>query len=474
MKKFLLVIFCVASLPSFAQFTVNRKIAQRWDKYVGNSWQGQDSLIFLYDAYGNQTFRFAVAGQTGNWLNNYRTTTTYDAQQNESTRTLENWSSNGWDKISKYSYTYNSSNLETQVLYQTWNTATSGWKNTGRLVTTYNGSQLKSQYDSYTWDGSTWQPGTRQLFSYNASNELITHEYYFFDGFVFAKQERNQYQHAFGFVSSQITSIPDGSSNWVPQTRILSLINGSASPPHPVSRRTQSRDLVNSTWVDSLRVSYSYNGNLLIQSERERYFPFTTTWVNQELSTFAYNGSSLLTDEKNYTYSQSTSSYLNNLRKVFTYNGNNLNDQITFYDDDGSGGWKTNAKAQLTYNTNDSLVYRLNENYSNASFVPHEQFFYHYKDIPVGLKDYNNLFNEAVLYPNPSTEAIKIRTNEKINGAYTSSIYNLKGQKIWSQFNNKNAPLEEFDISFLPQGNYILQINEVATGRLQHFKFGKQ
>jgi len=473
MKHLLLALTLALSLPSYAQLNVNRKIGQRWDKFVGGNWQGQDSLVFWYDTYGNETFRFAVEGQSGSWINNHRTTTNYDANQNISSETYENWSSNGWDKINKYSYSYNGANQKTETLYQTWNTTSNAWRNSGKIVNTYNGSQLRTKLESFTWDGNAWQPGTRQLFSYNGMNEIASQEYYVFTNSVFEKQERKDYLYAFGFTSSVIISTPDANDVWDPKTRILNLVNGSAVPPYIATSRTQRRNQVISNWEDSLRTTFSHTNGLLVQSESERYYPNTTSWVNLNLNTYDYNLNNLLIEEKNLSYSPSTSNYENTTRKLLTYNGNNLNDQTTYYVSDGSNGWTESAKDQMSYDSNDSLIYRLNENYSNASFTPNEQYFYHYANVPVGLKNYNDLFTNAQLYPNPSSDFVRIQTTDKMNGAYVATIYNLEGKKVWSQFSNKAAQELKFDIAHLSLGNYVLQIAEVSTGKLQHFKFSK-
>ena len=475
MKKIILLLLCSITIQSFGQLTVNRKIGQRWDKFTSNAWDGQDSIIFNYNPFGLESNRFAEKGLGNNtWLFNFRITSTYDAQQNVTSVTRENWTSTGWLYLTKYTYAYNAGNLQTEVLYQVWNTSSNAWRNNGRIISSYSGS-LKTKVETFGWDGTIWQPTTRQNLSYDASNLLLNHEFYSFSNSIFEKVERRQYQYAFGFVSSYIRSISDSSgANWELSTRTLSSINGSAIPPRISLYSVQSRDLDNNLWVDSLKTSYSYANNLLSMTETERYYPSTTSWTNISLNTYFYNGNNLLSEEKNQTYSQSASSYQNTLRKLLTYNATNLNEQTTFYGDDGNGGWTETERDQMMFNTNDSLIYRLNEDYQNNAFTSNEQYFYHYANVPVGVADYNNLFTRALLYPSPSATFIAIDTKEKINGTHQANIYSLEGKKVWSQTNSKAIAELKYNTSNLSTGNYILQIVELSSGKAQHFKFSKK
>ncbi len=477
MKKIYLLLLCFITIQAFCQTTVHRKIGQRWDKFANNVWEGQDSIVFNYNAFGQESDRFAEKGQSNNtWLFHFRITSTYDAQQNVTSVTRENWTSTGWVNLTKYTYAYNSSNAQTETLYQVWNTTSNAWRNNGRIVNTYNSNQDKTLIETFGWDGTAWQPTSRQNLSYDASNALVNHEFYNYNNGNFDKLERRQYQYAFGFVSSFIYSIPDSSgNNWELNSRTISLINGSATPPRISSSTVQSRDLDNNQWVDSLKTTYSYNtNNLLAMTESERYNPATSIWNSVNLNTYSYNTNNLLSEEKNQTYSQSSSSYQNTLRKVLSYNGNNLNEETTYYGNDGNNGWVETERDQMSYNTNDSLIYRLNETYQSNTFVSNEQYFYHYADIPVGLTDYNNLFSQALLYPNPGTEFIAVDTKERINGAYLGNIYSVEGKKVWSQSNSSHIGQIQYDISSLPFGNYVLQIVELSSGKTQHFKFSKK
>jgi hypothetical protein len=86
----------------------------------------------------------------------------------------------------------------------------------------------------------------------------------------------------------------------------------------------------------------------------------------------------------------------------------------------------------------------------------------------------SNLFSDAVLFPNPASQEINIKTDQLINGAFQTTIYNTLGRKVWSQINTRSNDALRFDISSLPNGHFILQIAELSSGKVQHFKLTKQ
>lgn len=467
----LLLLF--ATLGVVAQSTVNRKVAQRWDKHNGSVWQGQDSVVYTYNSNGDEQVRLIENTPSVNqWSPFFRFTSTYDAQQNLQTRSAQQWLNNAWKNVTKYTYAYNGSNQQTEIIYQTSN-STNAWINTGRSVTSYAGN-LRTELITYGWVSNMWSPQTRQLFQYNSSGELTIHDFYDFTNNVWVVQERRQYLFAFGQVSSLIKSVADINGNLVLQSYTLNLINGSAVPPRIVSSEVKRRDLAGNSWEDSLKTAYLYTNNLLVSKEKEQYKPSLNSWINIAKSTYDYNASNLVEDEKNFVTNGATSVYNNQSRKVYTYNTNSLNDAIRYYVDDNNNGWALSGQDSYSYNSNDSLIYNLNETYSNNTFSPLEQYFYYYQNVTVGLADLQPLFRQASLYPNPCTDKVKIKTKETIIGAHEATVYSMEGKIIWSQLNTQPLANCVYDFGALPSGNYILQLKSVRGNKAQQFQFTKK
>lgn len=75
--------------------------------------------------------------------------------------------------------------------------------------------------------------------------------------------------------------------------------------------------------------------------------------------------------------------------------------------------------------------------------------------------------NAAIIYPNPATDVINIKTDKKINWV---QLYDLSGKLLLNQKNlNSGASL---NVSNLPKGIYILKIN--SEGQIHTQKFSKK
>lgn len=474
MKYFLLLVCMALSISSFAQLTLDKKIGQRHDEYINGAWMGKDSVRFSYNAFGNQNYASAKQGQMGTWINHYRTGTSYDANQNISETVRENWTNGSWVKLTKYLYQYNSAGNRTEVIYQIWNTTSNGWRNNGRIVNAYNSNQSLTKKETYNWDGSAWQISTRQEMMYSSSNELIRHDFYIFSNGVFEKQERRDYQYSFGLLSNYTRYLPDAFGNWFIKSRELRLINGSANPPYNTLTRIQPRDTLNSVWVDSLRISYTHSSSgLLLQTESDQFNPANSVWTSVSRSQFDYNPSNQLIEEKNESYQSSSSSFRNTTRRVLSY-ANNLVDQIIYYINDGNNGWKTSTSSNFTYNSNDSLIYQLEQDLSGSAGVPTNQYFYHYQAIPVGVRNNFKLLTKAALYPNPSDGLLRIQTDEKLEGELQLSIYNIEGKIVWSQITTQAIQDISINTSRLSSGSYFLQLQNISSGNTQQFQFVKK
>ena len=426
-----------------------------------------DSSNNLYlTGYTDGNLSGTNAGSFDAWL------AKYDANGNQTLQIRELWDGTAWQNNAKYTYTYNAANQQTQAIYETWSSNATSWVNAGRITNTYNANQRLIKIATDTWNGA-WQPTTKQDWYYNASNELQTKETFLLVNSSWEGQSRLQYVYAFGFVSNLIESIWNN-GGWVLSKQTTHLVNGSVTPARIVSTTNYKRDLINNTWGYQNRTYYGYSANLLTSVQSELYDSSAGIWRSSVLITNTYNTNNLLSEEVTQQYNSATSAYNNDTRKVLTYNGNDLNDQTTYFIGFGSSGWATTKRDQFTYNAKDSLTYWREEDYINSNFVPAKQHFYYYNDIVVGLNNFNNLFVNATLYPNPAANTVSIKTNDKINGAYLAVIYSLDGKRVWSQLNTNTIQEFNFDISLLQAGNYVLQLNEISSGKAQHFKLNKQ
>ena len=475
MKKYVLAISAlIIGIGLNAQSTLNRKIGSRHDIYNNSSWAGKDSAVFAYNAFGYEAQRITLKGQgASTWDNFLKITSDYDASGNLVGRTTENWNNGSWNFSNKYSYTYNSNNLQTEVLYQVWNTGTNWWSNSGRILYAYNANQDPSKTETFAWNGN-WIPTTKKDYFYNLSNVLTHTENFIYQNNAWQPLERLNYQFAFGFVSSLEKMVDDGINGWTPVNRTLTAVNGSAVPPRISTVQLQNRDTANAVWVDSFRTTYSYFNNNLTQLFRDEYDSTTAQWTDISKNDYVYNSNNQLETDfySDNSASSSTLTYVS--KKEYTYNANNLNDRITEFNYVGNSNWIETGRDNYAYNANDSLIYNLREEFVSNAFVPNKRYFYYYDNVSVGVNEQENLLGRATLYPNPAAHSLSIEFEQKIEGACLATIFSLEGKRIRTQLSSMLSSQLQIDISNLAKANYILQIKELNTGRSSQFKFSKQ
>lgn len=83
-------------------------------------------------------------------------------------------------------------------------------------------------------------------------------------------------------------------------------------------------------------------------------------------------------------------------------------------------------------------------------------------DLSVGISEKKQVIDNIVLFPNPTSGTLQIRTTDGTTlNAATASVYSISGMMVWQGSLSNNA----IDVSSLPSGMYIVEIraNEVLS-----------
>ncbi len=89
------------------------------------------------------------------------------------------------------------------------------------------------------------------------------------------------------------------------------------------------------------------------------------------------------------------------------------------------------------------------------------------KPIVAVKNEAQNTDNQLIVFPNPSDGVINILIKTAAERNYQLSVFNLLGQKIMSQ--QINGTRLELDVHFLPQGKYILMLENEKERLIQKF-----
>jgi hypothetical protein len=223
------------------------------------------------------------------------------------------------------------------------------------------------------------------------------------------------------------------------------------------------------TPVLTYRTTYTYDNNKRLTSNISegdigsgfQYFSkdsFAYTGTNTQYSLF-----------ENFSWDANTGDWAPQDLQIFNVNSSNLIDDYIIYEWTGTQ-WDTTEKDFYVYSNN--LLQKVTGHlYSgNGSFnpIPYDQTTYYYEDYFLTGIDKVNDTEDVIFYPNPAKETLFINTANIINGI--AIIYNMAGQSMMQQKLQNN----KINISSLPAGNYIINIQDNKQQRVYQKQFSKQ
>lgn len=129
----------------------------------GGEYMDTGKSTFTYDASGNLLVQteYTANFMTQTWLEQDRTTYTYNAAGQETSMLDETWDGATWVNERQMTITYDGQGRETETLYQVWNGA---WVNEERSANTLDASGQVTETLFQEWNGS-WQNRERWLYS---------------------------------------------------------------------------------------------------------------------------------------------------------------------------------------------------------------------------------------------------------------------------------------------------------------------
>lgn len=180
------ILLCANTLEVSAQVTHRRVTDALQEHYDGAIFQKSDSThinysgshegnvdidppVLQYDNGMNYTWNSG----TSSWTPTYRSTSTFDANDDIVKQVSENWNGSSWDISSQTIMTYDAAHNRLSSVTQNWNTGTSSWDNSGKYSYTYNLSGKKAEMVRQNWSGS-WINSAKETYSYNSGNQLTT------------------------------------------------------------------------------------------------------------------------------------------------------------------------------------------------------------------------------------------------------------------------------------------------------------
>ena len=329
----------------------------------------------------------------------------------------ETWKNETWENLSQTFYTYDSNTYLIHDLTQDWDTS---WKDAFQTDYTNNPDGTAQQSISQSWNTGTvaWENLQRTTYTYTAAKKVLTSETEIWsdpDWMLFLK-ETNTYDGSDYLINSLIQNY-DFISPWKNSYQIIYTNNPNGTVSQDLS---QSWNV--STWDNTERTTYTYNGTKTIMSISEIWTG--TIWENASKDTYDYDGSGYLI----HVLSQNwvSGDWKNDTQALITNYGDGNPHQIISQDWDDTGlVWKNVARITFTYT---SLAVK--EHAFEKSFA---------------------------VYPNPAKDIITIKTNDNSLGLKYWVTDQMGRQSLNGTITERETVI---DINQLASGVYFIQMEQ--------------
>jgi hypothetical protein len=385
-----------------------------WD-VNSNGWKLDSRMInVVYDA-NNNMINSTDQNWTGTaWVNSEQSTYTYDAHHNNTSELLKVWSNNAWVNDMMNIWTYDANGNETSTSTKSWDGST--WVNENQTLYTYNANNNPTSMIYQSWGGMDWENSEKITYTYDANYNLTLILYQDWDGSAWenSMRETNTYNAS----NKKITSLMQFwmEVEWFDQQKITYTYTNN----NLTGEITEVWNF--SEWENFSKAEYSYdaNNNMISQIEQEWD---ESEWVNSQKAYYAYDQNQNQTNTMVYAWDGST--WLNYYQMNYGYDANNFAKFLV---------WKKWDTEGTSIAFGDSL-------------------YIYYHTVITGIPGPKE--SSLTLYPNPCKGKLTISSSKPFSSI---EIYNLAGNRIYSDYTVRQQTSNEIDLSGYAKGVYVMKV----------------
>lgn len=338
------------------------------------------------------------------------------AQQLQSI-TYQNWENAHWQDWFKQEITYDTEGYAVVHLYKVWDEATLSWLSSSQTLMTNNASGLPTVLVSQSWMAETneWENASRFTYTYNAQGQTT---------------------------ALQFENWQEG--NWQPHWRDTYTYD---TNPYLTELFTEVWNPEASLWENSTKMTYTNdpNGNPL-QSINQQWNE--NAWVNSQKVVSIFNDLNQQTTALTQNWNDAWV-WENAGQSQYTYEQNQLVGTLFQNWQAATSNWIDNNRGQYTYNPDETMAQYIIQMWQNNQWVNFQKAIYAYNSLGI----VENPLPEIGLFPNPSHDSIRLVLPNK-QSLSSIRMTDLQGRVITMQ-----TQLETIDISGLPNGLYLLQLD---------------
>jgi len=358
-------------------------------------WNHTDSVQYTYDRQ-NIIEEATLVYKEGEWSIDRTVIMEYDSEDKLLVLIAQKKEADIMINNVKINYEYNSDNSILNLHRQSWDVDIEDWVNSIQLNFEYNIDGLRTSQTGQRWTDGQWVNSSQFSYEYPADDVIIT---------VF-----------------------------------------------------QSWNSTNMAWQEIRRskntTTYDNNDNIIaILTEKW----INEMWQNDYEKTFEFNTDNQLTLRFEQEWDSQENEWRNYLREITTFNSSaTLTQKTSIIEFWVETGWRKDRKTTSDLTEEGSISFTLRESWDEV-WTPIDRTFYYY-DLFTDVTELEvNPFNLSIS-PNPGNGLVNINFIE-LNTEAAIKLFNTQGQLIYSKVINNSSNNLKLDLSHLPRGSYILQLN---------------
>jgi hypothetical protein len=463
-----------------------------WDSILAG-WQIKTRLYYKsYDANKNLLFEIGKTLNNGVWENSFSNSYIYDSKHNVISKVFSTWIGGAWVKQKKDVYTYNSNNEITSYIVTQF--TGSAWSNVSKSVVVFDSKNNKISESYYDGVGSGWTNNYQYIYSYDGNNNRLSEDYQLGLGSDSTWKSVAKWSYVYDTRHNRLSELNQnwdfGTGAFVNAAMFLYQYDANNNMTQQVSQNWEDEG-----WVNSVRISNTYDGNNKIKEFAERWNEETSAWEDRLLTSFAY-------DKNNDNTHRLVQEFINdkwvNVSNLATTYDHARRKAESIEQEWKNQAWLNREKFIYTYNSNGDCTWELNQKWSETkkwfhayyilkaydhSFVKTDEsykswnivtdkndtntpfitgdsthFFIH-KEIATGLQETPTLVkdNNLMIYPNPSNGVFNVVLDNEHPPIQNLEVYDSTGKMILKQQS------KQITIPNAIPGIYYLKLERDAT-----------
>lgn len=411
---------------------------ESWD---GTQWNEMDSSTFSYSGNrgafflslddiafdSNESLDWDYSNST--WTNSELQEKTFDNEGNMLTLTVKTWDTLAlnWKNVSKATYTYDSQGNTLSLISQ-FADSSGVLINAHQLLYTYDAQGNMLSYEEYNWQAGAWKPWEREVYTYSATNKQTSK--------VIQRHNTTWY--------SRFKYVTEYTANDDIDTVTYSVTNPNTG-----------------IWGVNERTFYTYDANFNVTVKTDQFY--YQGWNNERIETNTYNGAGKLIhklivqglgghpienlEQHSYTYDAAgllaehihqkwQQAAWSNWRK-YNYEYDAQGNELVYYMHTHYNGlWEERNKFTTTYNSYNQPLTTVRQ-YSGTDLYYLRYYYEEYDDEATGIASVQHVPSST--YPNPFDTNVAINFATSESGTYTFEVFNLNGQRIYTQTDYRPA-----------------------------------